>query len=122
MSSLLECDHCYYHNVAELMISLEELDRFTIFDDAGDPTAQIQRTEDQLMSIVFDESLEILAYLEWLFYWFIDFWVALELLRVSHDLGLNRDCVNGLLPSFGVDCLVVIWQQEVFPHTLENLW
>ena len=67
MSSLLECDHCYYHNVAELMISLEELDRFTIFDDAGDPTAQIQRTEDQLMSIVFDESLEILAYLEWLF-------------------------------------------------------
>ena len=57
MSSLLECDHCYYNHVAKLMISLEKLDRFTIFDDTGDPTAQIQRAEDQLMSIVFDKSL-----------------------------------------------------------------
>ena len=68
MTSLLKCHHCHYDHIAELMIPLEKLDRFTIFNDTRNPSTQIQRTEDQLMSIVLHESLEILAYLQWLYY------------------------------------------------------
>lgn len=61
VSPLLKCTHLNNNDIAELVVPLEQPDRFLVFYYTRDTTTQVQAAKDKFTSIVLYEPLDLLA-------------------------------------------------------------